>query len=135
MNVRLSISLAVCTAALVLIATACAAAGPDKWENYWKDRHDVTHFYDKDHVEYPSKGMIKVYRKRVFPEGSAQKEIVSLDEVNCKTLKYRSLELTVAGFDGKSETTSVVSPWTLIWGNTPDEWISDTLCPEANKPR
>ncbi len=133
MSIRLSISLAVCAAALVSIAVVGTAAESDKWESYWKDRHDVEHFYDKDHVEYPAKRMIKVYRKRVFPEGSQQKEIVSLDEVNCKTLKYRSLELTVIGFDDKSETTSVVSPWTLIWGNTADEWISDKLCPEANK--
>jgi hypothetical protein len=137
MSVRLSTSLAACAAAFIfiIIATACAAAGPEQWESYWKDRHDVEYFYDKDHVEYPSKGMIKVYRKRVFPEGSQQKEIVSLDEMNCKTLKYRSLELTVTGFDGTSETTNVVSPWIMIWGNTADESVSDALCPEANKPR
>ncbi len=135
MGVRMSVFLAVCTAVLVLIATVCAAAGPDKWEYYWKDRREVQYFYDKDHIEYPSKGIMKLYRQRVFPEGNAQKEIVSLDEVNCKTLKYRSLELTVIGFDGKSETTSIVSPWNLIWGNTADEWISDELCPKANKPR
>ncbi len=135
MSVRMLLSLAVCIAVFVLVATVCAAAGSDKWENYWEDRSGVKHFYDKEHVEYPSKGMVKVYRKRIFPERSQQKEIVSLDEVNCRTLKYRSLEMTVVRFDGKSETTSVVSPWTLIWGNTPDEWISDKLCPEANKPR
>ncbi len=135
MSARTSLSLAVCAAVLVFIAAACAAAEPDKWESYWKDRNDVRYFYDKDHVEYPAKGTAKVYRKRVFPEGSRQKEIVSLDEINCKTLRYRSLELTVTRFDGSSDTTSVVSPWTDIWGNTPDEAVSDAVCPEANKPR
>ncbi len=135
MTAKTFLSLILYTAVALLATTFCTAAEPDKdgWTKYYVDRMGVDYFYDKDHVEYPSKGLIKVIRKRIFPKGSQQKEIISIDEMNCGTLKHRSLGLTTVAFDGDSKTTNLNSEWAYVWGNTPEEWITDKLCPETKK--
>ena len=74
--------------------------GARNWEYYAKDNNGVTHYMDKSAISYPSKYIIHVWRRRVFPEAapgsksvrSSHKEIIAYDEMNCKTEKYRALE-------------------------------------------
>ncbi len=101
-----------------------------QWENYAEDRGGVLFYFERESVTYPSKDIIHVWRKRVFPgRSSSQKEIVSLDEINCKTEKYRSLELQGVNWD---DTTTVIykrpTPWNTIYTDTADEYFLDNFC-------
>jgi len=51
-----------------------------------------------------------LWRKRTFPTWAFQKEIVTLDELNCRQARYRTRELRVTNWDGSSQTSDKVTP-------------------------
>ena len=100
-----------------------------KWTSYMRDREGgVEYFYDKEALMKPSKELIQVWRKRVFPAGAAQKEIVTLDEIDCRGARYRSLELHVTYWDGTAERYDRVSPWARVYENSPEEYLMEEDC-------
>jgi len=46
-----------------------------KWSSYMRDENGTEYFYDKDAIIQPSKGLLRMWRKREFPAGAAQKEL------------------------------------------------------------
>ena len=137
MNRRLTISIFLSMALFVLtgIPSLCRGADElgepgDKWEKYVADKWGVIYYYDKDSVVMPTMGILKLWRKRDFRVGSAQKEIISYDEIDCVKQKYRSLQLRVVGQDDKVETTNRVLEWATIYGDHPEEWFLDNTCRE-----
>jgi hypothetical protein len=100
------------------------------WENYAEDRGGVQFYFDKESLSYPSKDLIRVWRKRVFPgRSSSQKEIVSFDEIDCRTDRYRTLELQGLNWDDtKTMIYKRPTPWTNIFENTPDEYFLGKFC-------
>jgi hypothetical protein len=136
---RLPKKLAILFLAQFIICTGmlCASAQETqrKWTSYAKDYHEVEYFYDKDAVTRVSKYVIQVWRKRVFPAKSPQKEIVALDEINCRLQKYRSLELYVTAWDGSTKISKRPGVWATIWAKSAEEYHLDTDCKElAGKP-
>lgn len=116
--------------------------GERKWEEYGRDGNGVVHYLDKSSISYPSKHIIHVWRKRVFPERiegarkvkSSHKAIISYDEVNCTTEKYRALE--TQGINWDDTTTKIFTtptPWTPVFENTADELLLQDYCKEAQK--
>ncbi|OPY64503.1 MAG: hypothetical protein A4E57_03525 [Syntrophorhabdaceae bacterium PtaU1.Bin034] len=105
-----------------------------KWEEYATDGARVVYYLDKEGMTFPSKNMVQVWRKRVFPQRSPQKEIISLDVIDCVKQKYRSLIVQGVQWDGSSETWRKPSPWTTIHGDTAEEYILDHFCKEAESP-
>ncbi len=105
-----------------------------KWTNYRKDTMDVEYYYDQEAVLRPSKNVIQVWRKRVFPTREHQKEIVTFDEINCRLQQYRTLELRVIRWDDTIQTSSKPTPWQKIWAGSSEEYLLDEVCMEKPKP-
>jgi hypothetical protein len=122
------------------VVTSNIQWGERKWEVYGKDNNGTTHYLDKSSISYPAKSMIHVWRRRVFPQPTAgirevrssHKEIVALDEMDCKGEKYRSLESQGINWDG---TPTVVwkkpTPWTPIYDDSADDRILRDYCKQA----
>jgi len=104
-----------------------------KWESYASDRHMVDYYYDKESVTFPSKTLVRAWRKRVFLPKSPQKEIISYDEIDCNNARYRSLEIEGVFWDGTSKTYKKISEWTPIYEGTPDEAFYLDRCKEARQ--
>jgi hypothetical protein len=116
--------------------------GERKWEEYGKDNSGITYYFDKSSITYPSKSIIHVWRRRVFPEAvpgagyvrSSHKEIVGYDEMNCKTEAYRSLETQGVNWD---DTTTRIftrpTPWTPAFNDSADDRMLQNFCREAAK--
>ena len=69
----------------------------------------------RETVAYPSKTLVRAWRKRTFPMHSPQKQIISFDEIDCNEARYRSLEVEGVYWDDKVKTLKVVSPWIRIF--------------------
>lgn len=104
-----------------------------KWELYASDRHMVDYYVDKQSVTFPSKSLVRAWRKRAFPQKSAQKEIITFDEVDCNNARYRTLETQGVYWNGTSKTFKVVSQWNTIYEGTPDEVFLLDRCKEARQ--
>ncbi len=124
--VLLVVQCVVCTGAL------CPGAAQEidrKWTSYMRDRDTGTeYFYEKETLMNPSPDLIQMWRKRVFPAGASQKEIVTFEEIDCRAARYRSLELQVTYWDGTSKRFEKASPWGKIYANSPDEFLMDEHC-------
>jgi hypothetical protein len=118
--------LIICMSALYLSAEEAER----KWTSYGKDAQEIEYYYDKDAIARPSANIIQVWRKRVFPQRSAQRDIVALDEINCRLQKYRALELHVTTWDGSTQITKKPGPWGTIWSKSAEEYFLDTHCKE-----
>jgi hypothetical protein len=99
-----------------------------KWTSYWKTDNGVEWFYDKDSLLQPRKGSIQMWRKRVFPSGSAQKEIVTRDEISCREAQWRTLELRVTYWDGATRTSDKATSWVNVYPRGPEEDLMDEHC-------
>jgi len=99
-----------------------------KWTSYWKDGKGTESFYDEDGLLQPRKGFIQLWRKRVFPSGSAQKEIVTRDEINCREAQWRTLELRVSYWDGTTRTSDKATSWGNVYPKSPEEYLIDQHC-------
>jgi hypothetical protein len=101
-----------------------------KWESYAEDNGGVQYFFERESLDHTTKDLIYVWRKRIFPgKSSSQKEITSFDEIDCRTEKYRSLELQGLNWD---DTTTIIykrpTPWTPIFTDTPDYYFFNNFC-------
>jgi hypothetical protein len=117
---------------IICMSAPCfgAAEPPErKWTSYARDRDTgVEYFYDMEALLKPSKDLIQMWRKRVFPAGAAQKEIVTFDEIDCRKGRYRSLELSVTYRDGTAQRFDKVAPWADVYANTAEEYLMDEHC-------
>ena len=104
-----------------------------KWTSYARDE-GTEYFYDKDAIAQPSTGLLRVWRKRAFPSGAAQKEILTLDEIDCRKVQYRTLELRVTYWDGRTQISDKPTRWAKIWENSTEEYLLDEHCPSNPAP-
>ena len=122
---------ALCAALLVVCLSMVGATAQEAhraWTKYATDNREVEYYFDKDAVLRPDTDILHIWRKRVFPQRSPLKEIVALDEFNCRLQRYRALELHVTGQDGNTQVSRKVGPWTPIWADSPDEYFLDETC-------
>ncbi|MGD0229322.1 MAG: hypothetical protein ABSC19_03050 [Syntrophorhabdales bacterium] len=110
-----------------------AEAPQRNWENYASDRNGVDYYLDKQGVTYPSKGLVRIWRKRSFAPRALQKEIIALDEIDCNEARYRSLEIQAVYWNGNIKTFTVTSPWNPIFTHTPDETVFLDFCKKPGK--
>ena len=99
-----------------------------KWTSYAEDGNGIEYFYDKDTIAHPSKDLVRMWRKREFPSRAAQKEIVTLDEIDCRGARYRSVELRVTDRDGTIRTFDKVSPWAKIYEDSAEDYLMGKYC-------
>ena len=104
-----------------------------KWEHYASDRRMVDYYYDKESATFPSKAVVRAWRRRVFPPRSPQKEIISYDEVDCNNARFRSLETEAVYWNGTTRAFKVISPWIPMYEGTPDELFLVDRCREARQ--
>ena len=106
-----------------------------KWEQYAEDRAGTIYYFEKESISYPAKNIIHLWRKRVMgPGGGGMKEITSYDELDCRTEKFRTLELQAINPNGT--TTEIFrrpSPWNTVYQQSADEYILNNFCKEAAK--
>lgn len=108
---------------------------PDKkWESYGNDGRGVEYFYQKESISFPTKSMVRVWRKRTFRQSAELKEIIALDEIDCKNEKYRSVQSQGVRQDGSTTEMYVTpSPWYTIYDESADDFFLNTSCKEINK--
>lgn len=99
-----------------------------KWEFYGESHNGIRCHYDKGSVIQLSDNTVRVLRKRTFPQGAAQKEIITLDEIDCRLRTFRTIELTIRNNDDSLETFSKVSGWSKIYGQTPEAYLLTDIC-------
>jgi hypothetical protein len=97
------------------------------WTLYFRNDDGVEWFIDEGVVK-PSSTAIRLWRKRVFPRWAFQKELVTLDEINCREARYRTRELRVTSWDGATQTSDEVTPWSNIFSNSPEEYLMNEYC-------
>jgi len=69
-----------------------------------------------------------MWRKRVFPSWAFQKEIVTLDDLDCREARYRTREVRVAHWDGAAQTSDEITAWANIYSSSPEEYLMDEYC-------
>ncbi len=113
-----------------------SSAGEDerKWTRYMTDEDDITYFCDENAIIQSSKNIIQIWGKREFPPGAAQKEIVTLDEIDCREARYRTLNLRVTYWNGTTGTSHEATRWAKIWENSTEEYLMDEHCPHNPAP-
>jgi hypothetical protein len=116
--------------AIGMNAICCGAEDTHrKWTSYMKEPDSkVEYFYDAETLIKPSNGLLQMWRKKVFPAGAAQKEIVTLDEIDCREARYRSLELIVTYWDGTTRRYDTPSPWANVYTSSVEEFLMDQHC-------
>ncbi len=130
--------LLVCLHLVICAGASCAIAAEDaerNWTLYMRSGSGTEYYYDKGAVIETPERTLQVWRKRVFKPDAAQKEIVTFDQLTCDFREqYRSLQMTVTYWDGRSQTYSKISPWAHIFTNSPEQYLVDEHCGKANKP-
>jgi hypothetical protein len=121
--------------AKVVQPTASPSAGTVEWkdrtwENQFEDR-GVVYYVEKQSVSNPKPNTVQVWRKRTFPNAnmSSHKEIVSLDEIDCRKEKFRTLQLQALGWDDVA--TPIYkrpTPWATIYGGTAEDSLILDYC-------
>ncbi len=105
-----------------------------KWEEHARVRIGIVYYYEKDSITYPSRGIVKVWRKRVLPDRMTDKEIISLDEIDCQKEKFRSVFIQVIRKNDTVDTFKKPSEdWAQIYVDSPEEYFMDHFCKQANK--
>jgi hypothetical protein len=99
------------------------------WILYFRNDDGVKWYLAEGEVsQQPPGEVIELRRKRVFPSWALQKEIVTLDELDCREAQYRTRELRVTSWDGASQTSGKITPWAHIFSNSPEQYLMDTEC-------
>ena len=131
---KLSKALAVLLLAQVVICVSTLYSGAAeeserKWTSYMRGRDGTEYFYDKGALIKTPQGTLQVWRKRVFPSGLAQKEIVTFDQIQCGAgEEYRTLQLSVTNWDGATQVFDKFSPWAHIYTNSPEQYLVGEHC-------
>jgi hypothetical protein len=97
------------------------------WTQYFRNDDGVEWFLDEGSLKL-SGSVIELWRKTVFPRWAFQNEIVTLDEINCRQQRYRTRELRVTLWDGKTQTSDKVTPWANIYSASPEEYLMGEHC-------
>ena len=97
------------------------------WTLYFRNDDGVEWFLDEGTLK-PSGNGIELWRRRVFPRWAFQKEIVTLDELDCREERYRTHELRVSPRDGTSRTSRKVTPWANVFSNSPEHYLMQQFC-------
>ncbi|HVN25100.1 MAG TPA: hypothetical protein VMT71_14095 [Syntrophorhabdales bacterium] len=99
-----------------------------KWASIGEDGNRIQYFYDKAAVVFPTQGFVRIWKKREFPSGAAQREIVSLDEIDCREARYHSLEVRVTYREGMTRNFAQASPWTKVYQDSAEEYLMNQFC-------
>lgn len=93
-----------------------------------RDEDGAEYFYDNEAITQPAKGILRMWRKREFQSQSAQKEIVTLDEIDCVKGQYRTLGLRVTRWDGRVEISEKPTSWSRVYENSVEEYLIHEHC-------
>jgi len=97
------------------------------WTRYFRNDDGVEWFMEEGKPGVSGNTMT-LWRKRTFPTWAFQKEIVTLDELNCRQARYRTRELRVTNWDGSSQTSDKVTPWAPVFSNSPEDYLMKEWC-------
>jgi hypothetical protein len=97
------------------------------WTRYFRNDDGVEWFLEEAPPSV-SGNTLTMWRRRTFPTWAFQKEIVTLDELNCRQARYRTRELKVTNWDGSSQTSDKVTPWAPVISNSPEDYLMKELC-------
>ncbi len=97
------------------------------WTLYFRNDDGVQWFLDEETLQ-PSSGLLQMWRKRMFPQWAFQKEIVTLDEINCRQARYRTKELRVTNWNGTYQTSDKITPWANVFSGSPEAYLMDEYC-------
>ena len=120
------VHLILCMSALY---SSAAEESERKWTSYLRGRDGTEYFYDKSAMIETPERTLQVWRKRVFPSGAAQKEIVTFDQLTCDFREeYRTIQLSVTYWDGTTKVYDKFTPWAHIYTNSPEQFLVDEHC-------
>ena len=107
-----------------------SSAGEDgrKWTMYLIDQNDTKLFYDQNGVMQSSKNIVQIWRKREFSPGAPQRQIVTLDEIDCRKAQYRTLVLGVAYWNGTTGRSDNPTRWMKILKGSGEAYLKGQYC-------
>jgi hypothetical protein len=107
--------------------------GPgNDWKNVGSDLRNVEHYFDTGSITQTPEGFLRIWRKRIFPEKSAQQAIISLDEIDCRAQKYRTIKTQVIQRDGTlSPLYLAKTDWIVIFSESAEEYFLDNECKQV----
>jgi hypothetical protein len=97
------------------------------WIRYFRNDDGVDWFVEEG-TPAVSGNTITLWRKRTFPAWAFQKELVTLDDINCRQVQYRTRELRVVNQDGTSQTFDKVTPWAKVFASSPEDYLMGEFC-------
>jgi hypothetical protein len=125
---------------LVALLTATSLNGSDDWVEFLRTNQGDIVSYDKVSMKKVTKDIVQIWVKDVFSEERRRKLIdyhkhisnigqlshdVSLNEIDCKKMMYRSLSITGRDADGADLFSS--SDDNSKWNRIPHSSVWDTL--------
>jgi hypothetical protein len=102
-------------------------ASGKSWVRYFRNDDGVEWFMEEGPPAV-SGNTFTMWRRRVFPTWAFQKELVTLDDFNCRMARYRTRELRVTNWDGTSQTFDKVTPWANIHSSSPEDYLVGEFC-------
>ncbi len=102
-----------------------------RWEVYGMNGDGMSLLIDKGSITRMPNGVLQFWRRRTFPERAYQKEIVSLEEVDCRRHKYRTLEVEGIYWDGRHQGSKTATSWTNFYDDTTEDRLFLDTCKES----
>ena len=97
------------------------------WILYFRN-DDGVDWFREDGTPAVSGNTITLWRRITFPKWAFQKELVTLDDINCRMAQYRTRELRVTYWDGTSQTFDKVTPWAKAFASSPEDYLMGEFC-------
>jgi hypothetical protein len=101
---------------------------PEKWVDRGRDSLGVNFFSAENPVEGAGTNLVKIWKKRIFPRGAYQQEILSLDEYDCYERTYRTVTLEVTDWNNQVQSTDKPSEWMAIYADMVEWDILNKVC-------
>jgi hypothetical protein len=98
------------------------------WTLYFRNDDGLEWFLDEGPPLKPSRDQVQMWRRRVFPSWAFQKEIVTLDDLDCREARFRTRELRVTYQDGTTRTSDRVTPWANVFSGSAEDYLMQEYC-------
>jgi hypothetical protein len=98
-----------------------------RWTCYFRNDDGVEWFLEEASLQ-SAPSAITVWRKRAFPDWALQRDIVTMDEIDCRGVRYRTHELRVTQRDGTTQESRTVTPWTNIFPSSAEKYLMSEYC-------
>lgn len=101
----------------------------EEWQHFFTNSSGDRFYYDRQSITYPSDSVVKIQSKvSNAREGTKQRELRMLMEIDCSKQMYRKLESQILNSDGTIRASSQPSGWSDIIPQSNIATLADKVC-------